>query len=906
MFFFKVEISSFDDAAKTLFIVPEQHTDEQGVPFEDKMLTQTADFKQFVKSTQTCMVDGKYTQYKTDGVFESITEQQFEQLKVEGKVEELDSNSFSISTGFSPKKGGGKKDFKTLLIIGGAAIVLIALLIFSSMSGGGKSDVSETTESTETVETTSTEETESTDAPETSESSPAESESKPSETTTSSTENSEYVDEPTDTTSEPTDEANEDGYTDSGYSGGSSSSSGGSGIYTISFNLNGGTGTLDSISENAGQYVVLPSAEEAAKTVSKKGYKLIGFSDNTEIAYPLYHYKMPYENVTLFAVWEPDTFYVTYNSNGGTGQLSKAAVKYGADVPLPTDISVYKDGLYLTGWAKTDGAKTALKTLAMPAENLTLYAVWSEKKPTAKITLHFDDKVQIVEKEIGSTVDMLDSFGVFKDGYAVEGWYLENSPERLESLYLSEDCDVYAKWQTAKYITITIDRSYLNKKAETFKVPCDMTGTATLKLPTVDDKGDIYNSVFGCTYGFSDKKQTGEFGTIKYFGGTECEFTKDTTLYRVLNEYGGGNGTKENPFIISYYDQLIRLSEEKASGYFIQTADIKFPSDVKRIPIDTKKISRGYENKSYDFFVYDGQGFAIKNLYGNGGLFGYIAGSTIKNVVIDGAKIKSGDYDNVGVLVNRVISYSFKSSEGNDSFGTGNSKIQNCTVRNSKIEGEGAENIGGLVGNGGSISYCYASEVSVEGGKSVGGIVGNACTVSGCLANGITTSGNISSAGGICGTAYGTEIFDDGEKSYMSGGTIIGCGVRTFTSKATNSGGIVGTATADTNSAYIKSCYAANIYLNGENNGGIVGADGKYKAHRIVYCLVDNANGYAVVGGDRVRSISKRMVLSVPADSGLTVDGVLSVLNASGSGFDNWERSENKNGGYPYPSKITF
>ncbi|MGN0700933.1 MAG: hypothetical protein ACI4J8_08035 [Oscillospiraceae bacterium] len=124
MFFFKVEISSFDDAAKTLFVVPEQHSDEQGVPFEDKMLTQTADFKQFVKSTQTCMVDGKYTQYKTDGVFESITEQQFDQLKAEGKVEELDSNSFSISTGFSPKKGGGKKDFKTLLIIGGAAIVL--------------------------------------------------------------------------------------------------------------------------------------------------------------------------------------------------------------------------------------------------------------------------------------------------------------------------------------------------------------------------------------------------------------------------------------------------------------------------------------------------------------------------------------------------------------------------------------------------------------------------------------------------------------------------------------------------------------------------------------------------------------------------------------------------------------
>jgi len=901
MFFFKVEISSFDDASKTLFIVPEQNADEKGVPFEDKMLTQTADFKQFVKETQTCMVDGKYTQFKTAEVCESITEQQFEKLMSEGKAEEMDSNSFSISTGFSPKKGG-KRDIKMFLIIGGAAIALIALLIFSSLSGGNKSDVSETTGSTETVETTSTE-TESTDTPETAESSAAE--SNPS-ITTSSSENAEYVDEPTDTTSEPDDEANEDGYTDSGYSGGSSSSSGESGIYTISFNLNGGAGTLDSISEKAGQYVVLPPAEEAAKTVSKKGYKLIGFSDNTEIAYPLYNYKMPYENVTLFAVWEPDTFYVTYNSNGGTGQLSKAAVKYGADVPLPTDIPVYKDGLYLKGWAKTEGAKTALKSLKMPSENLTLYAVWSEKKPTAKITLHFDDNVQVVEKEIGSTVDMLDSFGVFRDGYSVEGWYLENSPVRLESLYLSENCDVYAKWQTAQYITITIDRSYLNKKAETYKVPCDMTGAAVLKLPVVDDKNDMFNSVFGCTYGFSDKKQTGEFGTIKYFGGTECKFTKDTTLYRVLNEYGGGNGTKENPFIISCYDQLIRLSEEKGSGYFIQTADIKFPSDVKRIPIDTKKISRGYENKSYDFFVYDGQGFTIRNLSGEGGLFGDIAGATIKNVVIDGAKIKSGDYDNAGVLVNRVISYSFKSAEGNESFGTGNSKITNCTVKNSKIYGEGAKNIGGLVGSGGIISYCYSKEVSIEDGDNVGGIVGNACMVNGSLAVGIAASGKISSAGGISGTAYGMEIFDDGDKSYMSGGSIIGCGVRTFTSKATNSGGIVGTATADTNSAYIKSCYAANVYLNGENNGGIAGADGKYKAHRIVYCLVDSANNYPVVGGDKVRSVSKRMVLSVPADSGLTVDGVLSVLNAVGSGFDKWERSENKNGGYPYPSKITF
>lgn len=109
MYFFKIEISSFDDAAKTLFVIPEQNADEKGVPFEEKMLTQTADFKQFVKATQTCMVDGKYTQYKTAEVLDSLDEKRFEQLKAEGRIEELDGNTFSISTGFSPKKGGKGK-----------------------------------------------------------------------------------------------------------------------------------------------------------------------------------------------------------------------------------------------------------------------------------------------------------------------------------------------------------------------------------------------------------------------------------------------------------------------------------------------------------------------------------------------------------------------------------------------------------------------------------------------------------------------------------------------------------------------------------------------------------------------------------------------------------------------------
>ena len=629
MYFFKAGISSFDDEAETVFIIPEQNADENGVPFEEKMITQTAEYKAFVKRTKTALVDCTYTQYQMDEpIADGLNSEKFAQLEAEGKLAVIDANTYSISTGKSAKSKG-KKNFTTYLIIGGIAVATVILIAVSALFGGNKTDApAETTETSATTET-------------------AETDAQTEETTTTETgippaESSEQgeADVPVSETSsaEPPAETSETGYTNSGYS--SSSNSGESGVYTITFYPNGGEGTLESISAEAGQYVVLPSAESASKSISRKGYKLLGFSDNTDIAYPLYDYSMPYENVKLFAVWEPDIFTVTYNSNGGTGQLSRAEVRYGDSVPLPKDVSIYREGLFLTGWAKTDNAKSALKSLTMPAENLTLYAVWSKKPPTAKITLHYDDKVQIIEAEIGSTLDMLDDFGVTKDGEIVSGWYFENSPVRVENLDVSEDCDLYAKWQSATYITISIDRSYLNTEALEYKAALDMTGFAKLTLPVVDDKDDIYNSVFGCTYGYSTKKQNGDFGTIEYYGGVESKFSKSTKLYRVLNEYGGGKGTAENPYIISYYDQLLRLSEQGAKGYFVQTADIAFPRNTNRNPISTKKITRGYENKSYDYFVYDGQSHSIKNISGNVGLFGTIVAGTIQNVVVDGANIK--------------------------------------------------------------------------------------------------------------------------------------------------------------------------------------------------------------------------------------------------------------------------
>lgn len=906
MYFFRVEISSFDDEKKVLYLIPDQSdTDDLGVPFQEKLLTNSSQYREFVKETKTSVVDVEYTVYRTSApISGTITDESFEQMSQNNALELLDSNEFSITTGKSAKssgKGGNKSAF---IVFGLIAAVIVIMIIISAATGNKGKDTSETG----TAEITAEVQTNETETPETAATDPAPATKEPTQQTsepvfvdTPPLETVESVSDDNTTTAEPENVV-------SSSSGGSTSSSTQS-EYTISFHANGGTGTLESITSAPGQYVVLPSADTAAQTLSKEGYKLVGFSDNVEINYPLYDYLMPSNNVTLYAVWEPQTYTVTYNSNGGTGSLSRAEVKYGEAVPMPTEVSIYNGKNVLSGWSTSEKAKNALSKLTMPAENITLYAVWGDKKPTVKLTLHYDDEVLVIDKEIGTTLNMLDDFGISKDGFIISGWYFENSPQRIEYLSLDSDCDVYGKWERAEYITVTVDQSYLNKPSAKYKIALDMNGAAKFTTPAVNNPEDIYNHVPGCTYGFARKPQNGQYGTIEFYSDTEYKFTDNITLYRVLNKYGGGKGTEKDPYIIDRYDQLIYLSEHEAAGYFKQTANITFPVSAERKPISTPIISLGYENKHYDHFVYDGQNYTIKGIKGEGGLFGGIAASTIMNVRIIGAKITSGG-NNCGVLVNEVTSYLFDDENSSKKFTTGNSTILNCSVSDSTVSADDTtEFIGGIVGYGGVIKNCIANSITFKSSKPVtaaGGIVGNACTVKGCIVNSISADKNVTYAGGIAGTARGVELAESREKMEKIGGSIIGCGVRTFISSAENSGGIAGMTTSINTMAYIKSCYVANIMLNGKHNGSISGIDGteNYR-HSIAYCIVDNTNGYEFIG-ENARSSTATMVLKVPADSGLTVDGVLSVLNASGSGYTEWQRSKDKNSGYPFPGGITF
>ncbi|MCM1217613.1 MAG: hypothetical protein NC548_24240 [Lachnospiraceae bacterium] len=139
-----------------------------------------------------------------------------------------------------------------------------------------------------------------------------------------------------------------------------------------------------------------------------------------------------------------------------------------------------------------------------------------------------------------------------------------------------------------------------------------------------------------------------------------------------------GKGTEEEPFLISSYEDLVRLRDcvdigvNYAGYYFEQTEDLYFPEGINWDPIgDSENAFAG---------VYDGGGHIIANIYcdnSNAGVFSRLAGE-VRNLGIE-----SGMF--CGAYIGSITSH-----------GTTEAKIINC-YNKANVEGNGRA--GGLADN---------------------------------------------------------------------------------------------------------------------------------------------------------------------------------------------------------------
>lgn len=491
----------------------------------------------------------------------------------------------------------------------------------------------------------------------------------------------------------------------------------------------------------------------------------------------------------------------------------------------------------------------------------------------------------------------------------------------------------------AKQITVSIDRSYLAVPTEDLQLKAEVVdGVANITLPDFD-KTDFFNHVPGYTWGFSTVPNAEK---IQFHGGKTYPFETDTKLYRVLVKYAGGNGTKENPYLIDYYDQLELMAEENARGYFKQIADIAFPDYARHTPINTVNELKG--SPDAERFEFDGNGYTISYL--GSPLFDTVSGAVIKNVTILDSRMSTNSYKDTGYIVSKALNYSYTAENGTK-YTTGETLIEHCSVINSTIIAESYDSeapteiateniiviepeeieydedgniiekvvidtptktaeycIGAISGIGGQIKNCYVKDFEISCTLDdywlyVGGISGKAESVTDSVVYGFTTNGNIFNAGGIVGSASGTRLYDTlgNALPQFCGGNIRGCVARNITlASEVACGGIAGEATSNNKNVTISNCYAKNLTLycgvfNDENvaielgnMGSLIGSDGsELYGHTTTNNVVSDK--YDAIG-KRTRSKYDDTLWLAP-DYAYYQENILNILNTNSVDKDN-------------------
>jgi len=258
------------------------------------------------------------------------------------------------------------------------------------------------------------------------------------------------------------------------------------------------------------------------------------------------------EDKTLYAVWAPEKFTITYNANfvaDGATEAETVTQK----VDATTDLDSYgyftlqtntftRGGDYVfVGWGTyesstyvsyKDGADASI------SNDTTLYAIWKTKSELTKITFNANDgtsspetKIQYVEANFSVS---LEANTFTREGYSFVGWAKSADAEKKDYadsysyFQTSSDVTLYAVWKDELHYVITFDANGgegTMAKQSVAKDSVDSTSaTATLNANTFTKSGYVF-------YGWNTYASS--IYSISYIDEEEISLTGDKKLYAI-------------------------------------------------------------------------------------------------------------------------------------------------------------------------------------------------------------------------------------------------------------------------------------------------------------------------------------------------------------------------------------
>ena len=265
---------------------------------------------------------------------------------------------------------------------------------------------------------------------------------------------------------------------------------------TISYNMNGGSGTIANQTKTYGQNLTLSTTKP-----TRTGYTFVGWNTSSSAATAQYQPGGTYtanEGATLYAIWKANTYTVSYNMNGGSGTIANQTKTYGQNLTLSTTKPT-RTGYTFVGWNTSSSAATAQYQPGgtyTANEDATLYAIW--KANTYNVSYNMNGGSGSIDNQTKTyNVNLtLSTTKPTRTGYTFVGWNTSSTATTAQyqpggTYSANANATLYAVW---KANTVDVTSVSLNATTVTLVKGKTVTLTATVSPSNATNKTITWSS----------------------------------------------------------------------------------------------------------------------------------------------------------------------------------------------------------------------------------------------------------------------------------------------------------------------------------------------------------------------------------------------------------------------------
>ena len=229
---------------------------------------------------------------------------------------------------------------------------------------------------------------------------------------------------------------------------------------TISFDPNGGTGTMQPMKVKSGEKFELPKCT----FTPPEGKEFAGWLAVNGNVYPAGHDVFSTYDQSLKATWkdkEAAEITISFDPNGGTGTMQPMKVKSGEKFELPKCTFTPPEGKEFAGWLAVNGNVYPAGHDVFSTYDQSLKATWKDKEVT-EVTISFDPNggtgtMQPMKVKSGENFTLPECTFTPPEGKEFAGWLAENGTvyPAGEVVTFSIDQSLKATWKDKAEVDVT-------------------------------------------------------------------------------------------------------------------------------------------------------------------------------------------------------------------------------------------------------------------------------------------------------------------------------------------------------------------------------------------------------------------------------------------------------------------